>query len=278
MSNFYFDERGARADSNLHSVRVTSNQSTLYIVATPIGNLEDITFRALRVLKEADLILCEDTRVTKRLLDYYSIKTPTASYHAHSKTSKKDFILDLLEEGKNLALVSDAGTPAISDPGVLIISQIIEKFKAESPERSQGAESPERSQGAESPERSRGKEVKIIPIPGPSALISALSASGLPASEFLFLGFLPHKKGRETLFNEIALSKRTTVFYESPHRLMKTLESLNKYIKPDRKVVIARELTKIYEEFVRGNSKEVLEYFNKNNDKVRGEFVVIVSS
>ena len=287
MSNFYFDERGARADSNLHSVRVTSNQSTLYIVATPIGNLEDITFRALRVLKEADLILCEDTRVTKRLLDYYSIKTPTASYHAHSKTSKKDFILDLLEEGKNLALVSDAGTPAISDPGVLIISQIIEKFKAESPERSQGAESPERSQGAESPEhnrgaespeRSRGKEVKIIPIPGPSALIAALSASGLPALEFLFLGFLPHKKGRETLFNEIALSKRTTVFYESPHRLMKTLESLNKYLKPNRKVIIARELTKIYEEFVRGNPQDVLEYFTKNNDKTRGEFVVIVGN
>jgi len=225
--------------------------SNFYIVATPIGNLEDITLRALKVLKEADLILCEDTRVTKRLLDRHNIKTPTASYHAHSKTSKKDFILDLLEERKNLILVSDAGTPAISDPGVLIISQIIEKFK---------------------------DEVKIIPIPGPSALISALSASGLPASEFLFLGFLPHKKGRETLFNEIALSKRTTVFYESPHRLMKTLESLNKYIKPDRKVVIARELTKIYEEFVRGNSKEVLEYFNKNNDKVRGEFVVIVSS
>ena len=260
MSNFYFDERGARADSNLHSVRVTSNQSTLYIVATPIGNLEDITFRALRVLKEADLILCEDTRVTKRLLDYYSIKTPTASYHAHSKTSKKDFILDLLEEGKNLALVSDAGTPAISDPGVLIISQIIEKFKAESPERS------------------RGKEVKIIPIPGPSALIAALSASGLPALEFLFLGFLPHKKGRETLFNEIALSKRTTVFYESPHRLMKTLESLNKYLKPNRKVIIARELTKIYEEFVRGNPQDVLEYFTKNNDKTRGEFVVIVGN
>ena len=323
MSNFYFDERGARADSNLHSVRVTSNQSTLYIVATPIGNLEDITFRALRVLKEADLILCEDTRVTKRLLDYYSIKTPTASYHAHSKTSKKDFILDLLEEGKNLALVSDAGTPAISDPGVLIISQIIEKFKAESPERSRGAESPERSrgaespersrgaespersqgaespersqgaespersrgaespersQGAESPERSRGKEVKIIPIPGPSALIAALSASGLPALEFLFLGFLPHKKGRETLFNEIALSKRTTVFYESPHRLMKTLESLNKYLKPNRKVIIARELTKIYEEFVRGNPQDVLEYFTKNNDKTRGEFVVIVGN
>jgi len=224
--------------------------TNFYVVATPIGNLEDITLRAIRILKEVDLILCEDTRVAKILLDHHSIKTPTASYHAHSKTSKKDFILDFLEKGKNLALVSDAGTPAISDPGVLIISQIIEKFK---------------------------KGVKIIPIPGPSALIAALSASGLPASEFLFLGFLPHKKGRETLFKEIAVSKRTVIFYESPHRLMKTLESLNKCLKPDRKVVIARELTKIYEEFVQGNADAVLKYFEKNKDKVRGEFVVIVA-
>lgn len=222
--------------------------TTLYIVATPIGNLEDITLRAIRILKEVDLILCEDTRMTKRLLDRYEIDTPTMSYHAQSKLSKVEKIFELLEEGKNLALVSDAGTPTISDPGVLLVSQIKEKFKG---------------------------EVNIVPIPGASAVISALSASGIPSSEFLFLGFLPHKKGRETLFKEIAETKRTVAFYESPHRIMKTLESLNKYI-PERKVVIARELTKIHEEFPEGKPVELLEYFNKNKEKIRGEFVVII--
>lgn len=222
--------------------------STLYIVATPIGNLEDITLRAIRVLKEVDLVLCEDTRMTRRLLDKYEIKTPTMSYHAQSRLSKVEKIFELLEEGKNLALVSDAGTPTISDPGVLLVSQIKEKF---------------------------GGDISVVPIPGPSAVISALSASGIPSSEFLFLGFLPHKKGRETLFKEIAETKRTVAFYESPHRIMKTLESLNKYI-PERKVVVARELTKIHEEFPEGTLTELLEYFNKNKEKIRGEFVVIV--
>ncbi len=222
--------------------------SSFYVVATPIGNLEDITLRALRILKEVDMILCEDTRVTKRLLDRYEIATPTISYHAQSKLSKVEKIFELLERGKNLALVSDAGTPAISDPGVLLISQIKEKF---------------------------GGEVKIIPIPGPSAVISALSASGMPASEFIFLGFLPHKKGRETLFKEIAGTKRTVVFYESPHRIMKTLQSLSKHI-PERRIVIARELTKIYEEFIEGMPAELLRYFEENSDKVRGEFAVII--
>jgi len=222
--------------------------SILYIVATPIGNLEDMTLRAIRVLKEVDLILCEDTRVTKRLLDRYEITTPTMSYHAQSKLSKVEKIFELLEQGKNLALVSDAGTPTISDPGMLLISQVQKKF---------------------------GSEVTIVPIPGPSAVIAALSASGLPSSEFLFLGFLPHKKGRETLFKEIVASKRTVAFYESTHRIMKTLASLASYI-PERKIVVARELTKIYEEFVDGRPAEVLEHFEKNPDKVRGEFVVIV--
>src|SRR3989304_10154524 len=180
----------------------------LYIIATPIGNLEDITLRAIRVLKEVDMILCEDTRMTQKLLQKYDIKTPTLSYHSHSGLAKVEKIFELLEEGKNLALVSDAGTPTISDPGVLLVSQVKEKF---------------------------GQEVSIVPIPGPSAVISALSASGLPSSDFLFLGFLPHKKGRETLFKEIAVSKRTVVFYESPHRILKTLESLKKQVKPERR-------------------------------------------
>jgi 16S rRNA (cytidine1402-2'-O)-methyltransferase len=222
---------------------------TLSIIATPIGNLEDITLRALRVLGEVDAILCEDTRVTAKLLQKYGIKKPLISYHAHSKLAKTEKIFALLGEGKNLALVSDAGTPCISDPGVLLVSQIREHF---------------------------GGGVKIVPIPGPSALISALSASGLPSSEFLFIGFLPHKKGRETLFKEIAETKRTVAFYESPHRILKTLASLEKFA-PSKKIVIARELTKIYEEFLSGRADELLAHFASHKDAVRGEFAVMVS-
>jgi 16S rRNA (cytidine1402-2'-O)-methyltransferase len=171
------------------------------------------------------------------------------SYHAQSKLSKVDKIFELLESGKNLALVSDAGTPGISDPGAMLVSQVKNHFK---------------------------DEVRVIPIPGASAIITALSASGLPIHEFTFLGFFPHKKGRETLFREIAESRRTIGFYESPHRIIKTLESLEKYC-PEKKVCIARELTKIYEEFVLDTPGEVLKYFNTNKDKVRGEFTVIVS-
>jgi 16S rRNA (cytidine1402-2'-O)-methyltransferase len=224
--------------------------ATLYIIGTPIGNLEDITLRALRILKEVDLILCEDTRVTARLLSKYGIMTPKMSYHAQSKLSKSDKILSLLEEGKNLALVSDAGTPCISDPGSLLLLQVREKF---------------------------GDEVAIVPIPGPSALIAALSAAGGSVAEFTFLGFLPHKKGRETLFKEIAESKRLMAFYESPHRIEKALESLEKFCGANRGVIVARELTKIHEEFVRGTTSEARAHFTKNPDRVRGEFVVIVS-
>ena len=221
-----------------------------YIVATPIGNLEDITFRAIKTLKEVDLILCEDTRVTKKLLQKYEINTPTMSYHQHSKISKIDKIFEMIEAGKNIALVSDAGTPTISDPGSFLVSEMKKKF---------------------------GKEIEIIAIPGASALVSALSISGLPVDQFLFLGFLPHKKGRETLFKEIAETKRTIAFYESPHRILKTLESLKKHI-GKREVVIARELTKIYEETVSGSAEEIIEYFEKNPDKIRGEFVVMVEA
>lgn len=224
--------------------------ATFYVVGTPIGNLEDITLRALRVLKEVDLILCEDTRVTKRLLAKYEIGTPTMSYHAQSKLAKVDRILALLEEGKSLALVSDAGTPCISDPGSLLLAQVRERF---------------------------GDDVAIVPIPGSSALIAALSAAGISVAEFTFLGFLPHKKGRETLFREIALSSRVMAFYESPHRIEKALESLEKFCDSGRCVIVARELTKIHEEFVRGTVAEVRAHFVKHPDRVRGEFVVIVA-
>ncbi|MFA6524050.1 MAG: 16S rRNA (cytidine(1402)-2'-O)-methyltransferase [Candidatus Paceibacterota bacterium] len=225
--------------------------SKFYVVATPIGNMGDITFRAIDTLKEVDLILCEDTRVTKKLLDKYQINKPTMSYHARSKLAKTDKIFELLEEGKNLALVSDAGTPTISDPGAMLISKIKEKFNID--------------------------EVQVIPIPGASALIAGLSACGLTTHEFTFLGFLPHKKGRETLFKEIAQSERTMVFYESPHRILKTLESLVKF-SPTKKVCIARELTKIYEEFKTGTPEEVLKYLTENKEKQRGEFTVIVGN
>ena len=222
----------------------------LYIIATPIGNLEDITLRAIRILKECDLVLCEDTRMTKKLLSHYAINTPTMSYHTHSKLAKVEKIFDLLESGKNLALVSDAGTPTISDPGSLLISMIKERF---------------------------GEEVQVIPLPGPSAVIAMLSASGLPSSEFLFLGFLPHKKGRETLFKEIASTERTVVFYESPHRLQKALASLVEHVDPASRVVVAREITKIYEDFVSGTPAEVSAFFTAHPDKVRGEFVIAVA-
>ncbi len=222
--------------------------SKFYVVATPIGNMGDITLRAIETLKSVDLILCEDTRETGKLLNKYGIKKPTMSYHAQSKLGKTDKIFKLLEEGKNLALVSDAGTPGISDPGAMLVSKIKEKLS----------------------------NVQVIPVPGASAVVAALSASGLPTHEFTFLGFLPHKKGRETLFKEISNSKRTMVFYESPHRILKTLESLAKFC-PNKKICIARELTKIYEELKTGSAEELLEYLTQNPVKQKGEFTVVVA-
>lgn len=221
--------------------------SKFYVVATPIGNMGDITLRAIETLKNVDLVLCEDTRTTKKLFDRYDIHTPSMSYHAQSKLSKIDKIIEQLNNGKNIALVSDAGTPTISDPGALLISKIKEL-----------------------------ENVEVIPIPGASAVIAALSASGLPTHEFTFLGFLPHKKGRETLFKEITQSNRTMIFYESTHRILKTLESLHKFC-PEKKVCVARELTKVYEEFKMGSPEELLEYFQKNPIKQKGEFTVIVA-
>ncbi len=219
----------------------------LYIIATPIGNLEDMTFRAIRILKEVDIVFCEDTRTTRTLLKHYEITTPTDSFYAQSKLSKIDKIIDLLKDGKDLALVSDAGTPAISDPGSILVAKIREEIP----------------------------EAKIIPIPGASSLTAAFSASGILGGEFTFLGFLPHKKGRETLFKEIAGSKRPYIFFESPHRIEKALESIKKFA-PEKKLVIGRELTKIYEEFLTGRADDILEIFKNEPEKVRGEFVVMI--
>ncbi|MDO8658993.1 MAG: 16S rRNA (cytidine(1402)-2'-O)-methyltransferase [Candidatus Parcubacteria bacterium] len=245
--------------------------SKFYVVATPIGNMGDITLRAIETFKNVDLILCEDTRQTKKLLEKYNINKPTMSYPSDDVASVKHRVFDtklvkifaLLKEGKDLALVSDAGTPGISDPGAMLVSKIKENFNPTLRPPLSG-------------EGWGEVDVQVIPIPGASAVITALSASGLPTHEFTFLGFLPHKKGRETLFKEIAEAKRTFVFYESPHRILKTLESLVKFC-PDKKVCVARELTKIYEEFKTGSPIEVLEYFTKNKEKQRGEFTVIVA-
>ncbi len=222
---------------------------TLYIVPTPIGNLEDMTMRALRILKEVDLVLCEDTSVTQRLFKEYDITTKTTVYYSQSPKEKIPYIISLLEEGKNIALVSDAGTPAISDPGVLLIDTV----------------------------RRDLPDAQVIALPGASALITAVSGAGLAGNSFIFLGFLPHKKGRETIFKEIVDREETTVFYESVHRIEKTLVSLAKVLPENRTVVIARELTKMHEEYIRGSASEVKNYFEVHPDHVRGEFVVMIS-
>ena len=221
---------------------------TLYIVATPIGNMEDFTSRAISVLSSVDAIFCEDTRVTGKLLSHYKIQTSMVSLNARTEKAKISHVLKLLEEGKNVAFVSDAGTPGISDPGSMLVSSV----------------------------RGKSSEVSVVAVPGASALTAALSISGVPSSEFLFLGFLPHKKGREKLFGEIAQSKRTVVFYESPHRIMKTLEKLALTLDSSRTVVAGRELTKMYEQVISGNSKEVFDYFMTHKEKQRGEFVVSI--
>jgi len=242
--------------------------ATFSVIGTPIGNLEDITLRALRTLSAADVILCEDTRVTRTLLNKHDIiKKDEAgagprilSYHAHSALSRTDHIIEALKGGANVALVSDAGTPGISDPGSALVARMRIDLAAEI------------ASGA----------IKIEAVPGPSALASALSIAGVPCADFTFLGFLPHKKGRETLFKEIAAAERAMIFYESPHRILKALASLVEHLEADlaaaapKRVTICRELTKIFEEVVQGSPREVLAYFESHPDKVRGEFVVIV--
>lgn len=229
--------------------------ASFFVISTPIGNLGDITLRALEVLKGADLILCEDTRVTKKLLSHFNINARTESYHERSGKAKEEFILKEIASGKNIALVTDSGSPGISDPGSRLIYIIRNHFD----------------------EEIKSGELKIEAIPGPSALTAAVSIAGIPASDFTFFGFLPHKKGRETLFKEIASSKRTSIFYESPHRIMKTLESLKKFLDgTNKKVCIARELTKIHEEVLFGSPEELEAKLNENKEKQRGEFVIIV--
>ncbi len=221
----------------------------LYIVATPIGNLEDMTLRALRVLGECDAVLCEDTRVTRKLLVHYGIDTPTISYHEHSGSTKYEKVYELLSEGKTLALVTDAGTPGISDPGALLVEYL----------------------------RTAVPDVRIEPVPGPSALVAALSVCGVTAPSFTFLGFPPHKKGRKTFFERVAASEHPVVFYESIHRLVKALEALASSLPETRRVRVCRELTKLHEEVVSGTASEVHAHFLAHPDTVRGECVVVVS-
>jgi len=226
---------------------------TLYIVATPLGNLEDLTFRAPRVLSEVDLILAEDTRVTKKLLDHYQIKTPTLSYHQHSRLQRIDYIIDLLRKGKNLALVSDAGTPGISDPGNKLLRKVVESTAGQS------------------------EQIKIVPIPGPSAVTAAASISTFPMDKFLFLGFPPTKKKRKKFFAEVVNSKYPVIFYESPYRIVKSLQELElaaEAFNLEPQIVVCRELTKKFETIYRGKIEEVKEKIKK--DKIKGEFVVII--
>lgn len=220
---------------------------TLYIVSTPIGNLKDISPRAIEVLKGVDLILCEDTRITKKLLAHYSIKTQTLSYHQHSKLKKIEYIIQLFKKGKNLALVSDAGTPGISDPGNKLIETILEGPNF----------------------------VKVEPIPGASAVTSAASISGFYMDKFVFMGFPPHKKKRKKFFEEVVNSKYSVIFYESPYRIIKTLNEL-KDNRLKSKIVVCRELTKKFETIYRGTADEVLDQLKAG--VVKGEFVVVINA
>src|SRR5437868_153164 len=219
--------------------------STLYLVATPIGNLEDITLRALRTLKEVDLIACEDTRQTQKLLNHYGISKPTISYHDHNEMTRAPELVMKLEQGESIALVTDAGMPGISDPGYRLISLAIRHH------------------------------IPVVPIPGPAAFLAALVASGLPTDSFRFSGFLPAKKGqRRELLESIRNSPRTQVFYEAPHRITESLEDVVEILGAERPVVIAREVTKMYEEFLRGTAEELLN-ISRHRD-LKGEITLLI--
>lgn len=215
----------------------------LHLVSTPIGNLEDITYRAVRILKEADFIACEDTRTSGILLRHYGIEKPLLSFHSHSGVAKIDKIMDSLKEGLSCALISDAGTPGVSDPAYALVRAAIEEG------------------------------IPISPVPGPSALLSALVCSGLHTHDFRFLGFLPIKKGRKTLFGSLKDKDYTVVVYESVHRIDKTLAEIAECFGPDHRVVVARELTKKFEEFIRGTAAECVAELAERPRK--GEFVVM---
>ena len=216
----------------------------LYLVATPIGNLEDITFRAINILKEVDLIAAEDTRHTLKLLNHYEISKPLISYHRHNEEIKVDGLIEKLKEGQNVAVVSDAGTPAICDPGEVIVKEALKE------------------------------NIKVVPIPGACAFVNALVASGLDTKEFVFYGFLSiNKKLRKEKLEQIKKENKTIILYEAPHKLKNTLEDLEEILE-DRKIVIARELTKIHEEFIKGTAKEILEKYTEP----KGEHIVLIEA
>jgi 16S rRNA (cytidine1402-2'-O)-methyltransferase len=220
---------------------------TLYVVATPIGNLEDITHRAVRILREADLIACEDTRQTRKLLDHYAIAKPTVSYHEYNEAARAEELVRKLQAGATVAQVSDAGMPGISDPGYRLIKLAIEK------------------------------SIPVVPVPGPSALIAALVGSGLPADAFEFHGFLPAKSGqRRTALESLRSNRHTIVVYEAPHRIRETLEDIVAMLGAERPVVLARELTKVHEEFIRGTAKEVLQRLQDRETK--GEITLLIGA
>ena len=222
--------------------------ASLFIVATPIGNLGDITLRAIQTLKDVDVILCEDTRVTMKLLQRLEIKKPLMSFHEHSDRKRLDDILNRLREGKNLALVTDAGTPAISDPGAWLVREVIEQL---------------------------GTDVAIVSIPGPSAVVTALAMSGFYGDEFVFMGFPPHKKGRQGFFDRVAKEERIVVLYESTHRIMKAMEDLSTRI-DDRQIMLCRELTKLHETTYRGTAAEVTTALKTGS--IKGEFVIVLGA
>src|SRR6185312_5870672 len=221
-------------------------QPELFVVATPIGNLEDITMRALRVLKEADLIACEDTRHTQKLLNHFAISTPTISYYEQNEASRAEELVRELKDGKRIALVTDAGMPGISDPGFRLIALAARNG------------------------------IKVTPLPGASAVVSALAASGLPTGSFQFHGFLPPKSGqRRKMLESIRASSQTEIFYEAPHRLKEAIEDMVAVLGPARPIVIARELTKIHEEFLRGLSGQVLKELNSRGE-IKGEITLLI--
>ena len=216
----------------------------IYLIPTPIGNLEDMTLRGIRLLKEVDLILAEDTRTSQKLLNHYEIKTSMQSFHMHNEHKKVAQVIQEVLRGKTIALISDAGTPGISDPGYLLVHEALK-------------------QG-----------VKVECLPGPTALIPALVQSGLPSDRFVFEGFLPPKKGRQGRVKQMAEESRTTVFYESPHKIIKTLGQMLPYFGPERKLAVVRELSKKFESNFRGSLEEAVHFFEEHSPK--GEFVIVV--
>ncbi len=217
----------------------------LYLVPTPLGNLKDITLRAIEVLQQVDVILCEDTRTSSKLLNHYNIQKPVSPYHQHNEHKIVDHIVDQLRAGKTMALITDAGTPGISDPAFLLVRECIRE------------------------------DIKVECLPGAAAFVPALVNSGLPTNRFVFEGFLPLKKGRQTLLKQLAEEERTMIFYESPMRLVKTLESFIEYFGADRQCCVSRELTKLFEENARGSLGEVCNHFTKKT--VKGEIVIVVA-